>query len=148
MKIDTILVPTDFSDDARKALETAKDLAKAFGSRIVVLHAYHIDLPFTSPAFAGPVILPEGFFVEYRNAATQRIEELAKEAGTEGIDVSALAIERTASLAILEQAEALPADLIVMGTRGLTGLKHVAFGSTAERVVRKAHCPVMTVKAD
>ena len=50
-------------------------------------------------------------------------------------------------LAIAAQAESLPADLIVMGTRGLTGLKHVVLGSVAERVVRTAPCPVLTVKA-
>jgi nucleotide-binding universal stress UspA family protein len=51
-----------------------------------------------------------------------------------------------ASRAILEEAERMLADLIVMGTRGLTGLEHLVLGSTAERVLRLAHCPVLTVK--
>ena len=148
MEIKTILVPTDFSDDAQRALETAKDLSKTFGSRLVLLHAYTVDLPLATPAFAGGVILPEGFYVEYRNQATLQIERLANEVSAQGFDVRGIAIERPAWLAIIEQAEQLPADLIVMGTRGLTGLKHVALGSTAERVVRKASCPVLTVKAD
>jgi len=57
MKIDTILVPTDFSDDAAKALEIAVDLAERFGSRVVLLHAYAIELPFSSPAMGGVLIL-------------------------------------------------------------------------------------------
>jgi nucleotide-binding universal stress UspA family protein len=148
MKIETILVPTDFSDDAEQALKTAMDLAGTFGSRIVLLHAYHLELPFVAPAMGGPVILPEGFYVEYRNQAALEVDRVAKEAAAGGIDVTGIAIERPAWLAILDHAESLPADLIVMGTRGLTGIKHVALGSTAERVVRKAKCPVLTVKAD
>ncbi len=148
MKIETILVPTDFSDDAGKALEVATDIAKDFGSRIVLLHAYHIDLPFTSPGFGGPVILPSGFYVDFQNNAIAQVEALAKSASGEGVEVSGIAIERPAWLAILDHAEEISADLIVIGTRGLTGLKHVAFGSTAERVVRSTKCPVLTVKSD
>lgn len=148
MQIKTILVPTDFSEDSKRALEIATDLARSLGSRIVLLHAYHIDLAYTSPAFGAPVVLPEGFYEQCRKRAQDQIEHLAKESGLEGIDVSVLAIERPAWSAILDEAKSLPADLIVMGTRGLTGIKHVAFGSTAERVVRKASCPVLTVKAD
>jgi len=146
MKVDTILVPTDFSDDAKQALEAAVDLAGTLGSRVVLLHAYHLDLPFTAPPIGGPLILPDGFFVEYRNQAKLQVEAAAKEAAAGGCDVTGIAIERPAWEAILDQAKELPADLIVMGTRGLTGLKHLAMGSTAERVVRMADCPVLTVK--
>ena len=149
MKMDTILVPTDFSEDAGRALETAVDLARASGGQILLLHAYSIELPFAAAPYGGSVLLPDGFYVEYRNQATLEVERLAKETtAKEGVDVTGVAIERPAWLAILEQAEELSADLIVMGTRGLTGIKHVALGSTAERVVRKATCPVLTVKAD
>jgi len=146
MNIDTILVPTDFSDDADYALEKALEFAKTFGSRIVLLHAYHLELPYTTPAFGGPVVLPDGFYVEYRNQAIAHVEEIAKKAASGGVEVKGVAVERPAWAAILEHAESLPADLIVMGTRGLTGIKHVALGSTAERIVRKAACPVLTVK--
>lgn len=148
MKIDTILVPTDFSEDAGAALEAATQLARVFDARIVLLHAFSVDLPLTGAAFGGGVILPEGFYVEYRNHATLKVDQLAKETASEaGVEVQGVAIQQPASAAIVEQAEKLPADLIVIGTRGLTGLKHVALGSTAERVVRKAGCPVLTVKA-
>jgi nucleotide-binding universal stress UspA family protein len=148
MNVETILVPTDFSDDATKALETAVDLAKSFGSKVVLLHAYSVELPFSSPAMGGGLILPEGFYVELRDHATLQVERIAKEASREGVEVRGIAVENTPWMAIIDQAEELPAQLIVMGTRGLTGLKHIALGSVAERVVRKAPCPVLTVKAD
>ncbi len=149
MKLDTILVPTDFSDDAQHALDIAIEWAKKYGSRVVLLHAYHVDLPFISPAYGGDVILPDTFFTEYGDQAKKQIEELAAEtASKSGLDVSGVAVDSHAWMAILDEAERLPADLIVMGTRGLTGIKHIALGSTAERIVRKAKCPVLTVKAD
>ena len=60
MKMDTILVPTDFSDDATRALETAVDFARISGGRIVLLHAYSIDLPFTAPTYGGGVMRLKG----------------------------------------------------------------------------------------
>lgn len=148
MKIETILVPTDFSEDAVKALETAIEFARVFGSKVVLLHAYSVELPFSSPAMGGGLILPEGFYVELRDHSAIQVERLAREASRDGIEVEGLAVENTAWMAIVDEAERLSADLIVMGTRGLTGLKHLAIGSVAERVVRKASCPVLTVKAD
>ncbi|MBW2424973.1 MAG: universal stress protein [Deltaproteobacteria bacterium] len=147
MKIETILVPTDFSEDAQHALGTAKELARQFGSKLVLLHAYRVDLPMSTPALGGGFILPDGFYEDLRAHATKQVEELAAETSKEGFEVSGIAMEDRASVAIVEEAKRLPADLIVMGTRGLTGLKHVALGSVAERVVRDAPCPVLTVKA-
>jgi nucleotide-binding universal stress UspA family protein len=148
MQVETILVPTDFSEDAAKALETAIDLSRTFGSKIVLLNAYSVELPFSSPAMGGGLILPEGFYVELRDHATLQVERVAKEASRDGVEVRGIAVENSPWMAILDQAEQLPAQLIVMGTRGLTGLKHLTLGSVAERVVRKAPCPVLTVKAD
>jgi nucleotide-binding universal stress UspA family protein len=148
MKIETILVPTDFSDDASHALEAAKDLAQKFGSKIVLLHAYRVDLPMSTPALGGGFVLPDNFYEELRAQATKQIEALAAETAKSGVEVSSVAIEDRASVAIIEEAKRVSADLIVIGTRGLTGLKHVALGSVAERVVRQAPCPVLTVKAD
>jgi nucleotide-binding universal stress UspA family protein len=147
MNLSTILVPTDFSADARRALDTAVDLARTLGGRIVLLHAFSVDVPLAGAPYGGGVILPEGFYVEYRNQAKMQVERLAKEvAAKENVEIRGVAIQDVAWSAILEQAESLPADLVVIGTRGLTGIKHVALGSTAERVVRKAKCPVLTVK--
>jgi nucleotide-binding universal stress UspA family protein len=76
------------------------------------------------------------------------MEQLVKEVAAKGVEVEGRVVMEHASTAIVEEASQLPADLIVIGTRGLTGLDHLLLGSTAERVLRLAHCPVVTVKAD
>lgn len=147
MNLDTILVPTDFSEDAARALETATGLARTLKSRIVLLHAYTLNLPYGAPPYGDLVRLPESILVEYRAEATRQVERAAKKVGSEtGVDIKGDAIEHLPWLAILDAAEKLPADLIVMGTRGRTGVSHIT-GSTTERVIREARCPVLAVKA-
>lgn len=148
MKIETILVPTDFSDDAQQALTTAKEWARRFGARIVLLHAYRVDVPMSTPALGGGFVLPDRFYDDLRTHATKQVEGLASETSRDGIEATGVALEERPVVAILDEARKRSADLIVMGTRGLTGLKHIALGSVAERVVREAPCPVLTVKAD
>ncbi len=146
MNVNTILVPTDFSEDATEAVKTASELAKQFGAKVVLLHAYNVIIPLASP-MGGAYALPDGFYEELRAQAVAQVEAAAKTLAESGVDATGVAVSATPSLAIVEEADRLPADLIVMGTRGLTGLKHVALGSVAERVVRTATCPVLTVKA-
>jgi nucleotide-binding universal stress UspA family protein len=148
MKFDKILVPTDFSDDAARALLTAIQLAKLHDGRIILLHAYPIDLPVTYPGFAGGGLVPDEFYRELRTQADAHVKQVAKEASASGIEVTGKAVTSPASAAIVAEAEQLSVDLIVMGTRGHTGVKHVLLGSVAERVVRTATCPVLTVKAE
>lgn len=148
MNVKTILVPTDFSADSERARETAIELAKLYGARVVVLHAYHVDIPMTTTAFGGGgYAIPQGFFDDLRAHAEAQVEQEVQLIAAEGVEANGIAVGEPASLAILSHAESLPADLIVMGTRGISGLKHVLLGSVAERVVRTAPCPVMTVKA-
>ena len=147
MKIQTILVPTDFSPDAQAALVKAKDLARALGSRLVILHAYRVDIAMSTPGLGGGFILPDRFYQELRASATSRVEALAAATVKDGVKAEGIAVEDGPAPAIVDVAKRLPADLIVMGTRGLTGLAHVVLGSVADRVIRKASCPVLTVKA-
>jgi len=148
MKIETILVATDFSEAARKAIDTAVEFAKKFEAKLIILHAYKIEIPMASPMMAGAYALPPGFFEDIGNHARAEVEKVAKETEAQGISVTGIAVEKSAAQAIVDEAESRPADLIVMGTRGLTGLKHVALGSVADRVVRMAPCPVLTVAND
>ena len=147
MDIETILVPTDFSADAQEALSTAMDLAKKFDAKIVIVHAYHVDIPLMAPPLGGVYALPAGFYDQLRAQATLQVEAAAQELAAAGVEARGIAVADPAAMAIVEYARSLSADLVVMGTRGLTGLKHVALGSVAERVVRNAPCPVLTVKA-
>jgi nucleotide-binding universal stress UspA family protein len=144
VRIQTILVPTDFSPDADAALEHAIDFARSFGARIHLLHAYYIV-----PQAATPwsYTFPAGLIDEVRQDAQQRIEQLREKVRARGIEASGEVSGEPPSLAITTAAERQKADLIVMGTRGLTGVKHVLLGSVAERTLRFAPCPVLVVKA-
>ena len=143
----TIVVPYDFSDHARAALDTAVDLARRLESD---LHLFHVvQLPvYTYPDFQGAAAAPEPDLVDVRNAAMASLREIA--ASIEGAPgkVEAHVLEGATIVEMIRQfAEELDADLIVMGTHGRTGLAHVFLGSVAERTLRSAPCPVLTVQA-
>ena len=148
MKIETILVATDFSETAKKAMETAVDMARHFEAQLVILHAYNVEIPIASPMMTGGYILPDGFFEEIGKQARLQVEAAAKEVTDKGVAAVGVAIDEPAALAIVDEAKRRNADMIVMGTRGLTGLKHMALGSIADKVVRTAPCPVLTVGDD
>jgi len=139
----TILVPTDFSAHSEKALEVAERLAKLTGGKIHLLHCYQINPGGISPY---GIVIPEEFDREVREAAARKVEDLEQRVAAQGIDVTAHISSRFPSEAVSDLASELGADLIVMGTRGATGLKHILLGSVAERTIRIAPCPVLTVK--
>lgn len=143
VSIRTILFPTDFSEPARHALDQAVAFARSFGARLVLLHVIpHSAYPMRNLAtVAGFPNLRD----ELKKAADRDLAELRsqlpKELGIEGA-----VREGIPHMQILECAQELGADLIVMATQGNTGLKHVLLGSTAERVVRMSQTPVLTVR--
>lgn len=145
MKIKKILVATDFSETAAKAVEAATEFARKFDAELVLLHAYKVEIPMASPMTAGGYALPAGFFEQLGTHARAQVEAAASEIESQGVSTSGIAVEQSAANAIVEEARARSIDLIVMGTRGLTGIKHIALGSVADRVARLAPCPVMTV---
>jgi nucleotide-binding universal stress UspA family protein len=142
-RIQTILVPVDFSEHSARALDMAVDVAKAFKAKLQLLHCYQIQ-----PAGVSPygIVLPESFDREVREAAGRQLAEWRDKAASQGVEVEASLSSMFPSLAISETASEIDADLIVMGTRGLSGIKHVLLGSVAERTLRVAPCPVLTVK--
>lgn len=143
MSFRKILVPVDFSDHSARAVEVARELAKAFGAKLVLLHCYQVNPGAVSPY---GIVLPEGFDREVREAAARRLEEWRQEASADGLDVEARLSSTFPSMGISDAASEEKVDLVVMGTRGLSGLKHVLLGSVAERTLRTAPCPVLTVK--
>ena len=147
MKISTILVATDFSEDADAAIETAIEMARAFGSRLELFHAYHVDVPAIYGGFGGDFSIPMDLLDPIREGAQASMAQLVERVAKSGVEVDGkVSMERPAT-AILNEAERLPADLVVMGTRGLSGLAHVLLGSTADRVIRLAECPVLTIRS-
>ena len=143
-QIRTILVPVDFSDHSAHALDMAADIAKAFGGATLhLLHCYQVQPVGVSPY---GIVMPESFDRDIREAASRQLEEWRQKASSAGTEVEVHLSSMFPSIAIAETAEEVGADLIVMGTRGLSGIKHVLLGSVAERTLRTAPCPVLTVK--
>ena len=143
-RIQNILVPIDFSDHSGRALDMAVSLAKELGAKLELLHSYQLATGAISPY---GVVIPESFDRGVREAAASQLEQWREKAAAEGVEVKARLCSTYPSRGIVDAAEELGADLIVMGTRGLSGIKHVLLGRVAERVLRRAPCPVVTVKA-
>ena len=143
VQVHHILVPTDFSPHAEPALEHAIALAREFGARIHLLFAYHLAIDATIP---GQTVALQQIRDAVRRASAGRLDDERKRVESAGVGCDARLVAEPPVPAIIEFAREIPADLIVMGTRGLGGLKHVLLGSVAERTVREAPCPVMTVR--
>jgi nucleotide-binding universal stress UspA family protein len=143
--IRTILAAVDFSSHSAPVVDAAVTLAKQFGARVQLVHAYDIPMPLVSPY---EVAIPEPYLEETRRIAAEKLAALVERVRADGVAVDSLLTEVPAAAAIVRAAEEAKADLVVIGTRGHTGLKHLLLGSVAERCVRLAPCPVLTVKAD
>ena len=140
-----ICCPIDFSDASRAAMEVAADLARRFGAELVLLHAYPIP-GYTFPD--GSVVASPRMMQELADQAQRHLDEWRGEAerlsGNPRV-VAEKAIGEPAA-EIVSFARGRGVDLLVLGTHGRTGLEHALMGSIAERVVRRAHCPVLTVR--
>ena len=140
----TILLPIDFSSHAGAALELAIGLARESGATIHLFHAYEIPLG-TIPPYG--VAIPEPLLADVRDAAARRLDKAARQLAGAGVRSETHILHAAPAEGLAEAARSVHADLILMGTRGLTGLKHVLLGSVAERTVRTAPCPVLTVRS-
>jgi len=140
LAISTILYPTDFSEEAATAFDVACALAREGQARVVVLHVERPPLA-TLGGTAGVPPLPN----EYDR---ERLEEQLRliRAPEAGIQVEHRLEFGEPEAVILAVAEQIGADLIIMGTHGRTGLRRLLMGSVAEHIVRRASCPVLTVR--
>jgi nucleotide-binding universal stress UspA family protein len=145
MSIDVrhILVPVDFSENTPAVLDWAAHLAEEHGSAVTLLHAYHLPVEFQQLEGA---YLPQDFWASVKSEAEQNLSRYAEPLRARGLTVELIVREGYPATVIEEEAIEQRADLIVIGTRGLSGLKHLLLGSIAERVVQKSPCPVLTVK--
>ena len=141
LTVQKMLVPTDFSSAAQNACQYALELARSFGSEVIFVHVLPLSMPVTFDAC--PIDYPPALSAD----CDAPLESLARSARAKGVK-SARWIVRVGipTHEIVEAARDLDADLIVIATHGYTGWKHFAIGSTAERVVRAAHCPVLVVR--
>ena len=148
MAIKRILIPVDFSTDSLKALAYARDFAKPFGAELCVLYvvepiyyATPADMYATSPNMAMLID-------EQRRIGSEQLARLDADLRKKGERVRTVQKTGSAAQVIVDTAKSLKADLIIMGTHGRTGLAHILLGSVAEKVVRTAACPVLTVRRE
>lgn len=142
-----ILFCTDFSENSESARECAIDYARAFGANLLVLHVVNSSR-LGYPAFeAGVPFDLQGVLLNIEAAVKKAFDEVQQELGEQLQNVATFSRVGVPSAEIKKFAEENSIDLIVMGTHGWTGFRHLILGSTAENVVRTAKCPVLTVKS-
>jgi nucleotide-binding universal stress UspA family protein len=146
MAVKRILVPVDFSKDSLRALAYAGDLAKSFGAELRLLHVVDQTYLANAPefSFANPKLAK--LLEEQWQAAQAQMIRIGADLGKKRQRVRILMKGGSPAQVIADTARSSAADLIVMGTHGRTGLAHMLIGSVAERVVRIASCPVLTVR--
>ncbi len=143
--ITRILVPVDFSTHSSEAVRFAADMSRRYEASLELLHVFHVTT----------YALPEGYVVPSNEQLQLVMNELelqlaaskqaAIEAGARGAQTTLAKGGITTE--ILRFAKERDCDLIVMGTHGRTGMKHLLMGSVAEQIVRVASCPVLTLRA-
>ena len=149
-----ILVPVDGSEHSSRAIEYASKIASKFNSKLTLLHAYFFTLPITTlPVLSGApnyaVMTQESINVlsqKTKKDANQILVQATNLVKEKNVIVKSLLREGRVVPEIMKILETEKVDLIVMGARGISGIKKLFLGSTSEEVVKKANCPVLIVK--
>jgi nucleotide-binding universal stress UspA family protein len=145
-RIRRILHATDFSRSSRPALRHAIDLARANRAELLIVHVQGPLVPYVGEGYA----LPQAYgdmLAELRTQGKRQLDRLVRRARAAGIRATGLLLEGVPDAQIVRAAKAKRADVIVIGTHGHTGLARLLLGSVAARVVARAPCPVLTVRA-
>ena len=144
MQFRHILAPTDFSEYSKQAVASALELAKKFGAKLSILHVVELP-PYPVEGYVPPS-LSATFLEDLERQASQDLAQVVPEAESAGIEVARLVTVGSPYRKVIDMAEAEQVDLIVMATAGRTGFSRLVMGSIAERVVRTAPCPVLTIR--
>ena len=149
IRIKSILCPVDFSDVSHHALEHAVMLARWYHATLYVLHVHRLAMPTTGIGpYVAEAVQPQVLTERERSQLSGSLRELVEPARAGGAAVEILLDEGlNVAQTVEERAQALSVDLITLGTHGRTGFQRLVLGSVAERVLRVARCPVMTVPA-
>jgi nucleotide-binding universal stress UspA family protein len=144
MQIKNILFPTDFSQGALNALPYAADMAKGYGARLHMLHVIY-DIAAASGWYV-PHASFDAMYKELEESAKKELEKFGAEERRDIRNIEYAVVRGVPYEEVLKYSQDKHIDLIVIGTHGRKGLDRVLFGSTAERIVRNASCPVLTVR--
>jgi nucleotide-binding universal stress UspA family protein len=143
-EINKILVPVDFSDYSKSSLRYAVNFSKFFKAEMILV--YVVEAVIYPPDFSmGQIAIPS-VNAEWDKRAKEELEKLAKAEIPADVKVKTIIKTGKPFMEIIETASEEDADLIIIATHGHSGVEHILFGSTAEKVVRKAPCPVLTLR--
>lgn len=147
MDVRTILLPTDFSECARHAVPVAAEYARLLGAGVICLHVVEpvVQTAVGWTPLAEPLPTPE-LGEQLEESAARDLPAFSRSEEFEGLAVEDLIVRGDPAAEIVRVAEERGAGLIVISSHGRAGLGRILFGSTAESVVRHAHCPVLVVK--
>jgi nucleotide-binding universal stress UspA family protein len=146
MKFKKILCPTDFSDPAVKALETAAGLAMDYSAELLVVNVVE-PIPTVSASDTFPLTYLQQYLREAESAAQKRLKELVTKVVPAKIKVHPLILTGQAALQIVDLADKKKVDLLVIATHGQTGLKRWVFGSVTEKIIKLTSRPVLIIQA-
>lgn len=141
--VKTVLCPTDFSEPAREALKIASELAAQVGAALLLVHVVPV-LP-ALPSDPNYVFKVPEYERLLHNDADEKLAQLLRQM-KDGTDVRVMVGHGDVAGEIVRISETEKADLIVIATHGTTGWRRFVFGSVAEKVVRLAKCPVLTIR--
>ena len=144
MQIRTILFPTDFSNGARAAMDHAVSLARDYKAKLILLYVIQ-DISIAEWYIPSSLSVTD-LIEDMQKSAWKEMDKWAAEVSSKVEKVEKLVIRGVPFVEIIRAAKEKDTDLIVIGTHGRTGIDHMLFGSPAEKVVRKAPCPVLTVR--
>jgi len=139
-----IVVAVDFSDQSERVIQVARDLASAHSARVWLIHAAEPDPDFVGYE-AGPQSVRDSVAREFRKEHRE-LQQIAEGLRADGIDATALLVQGPTIRTILDEAERLGADHIVVGSHGRGAISRVLLGSVSEGVVHKAPCTVTVVR--
>jgi len=144
----TILFATDFSENSAAARQWALDFAQAFDAELIILHVVNSSVIGYPSLERGVPIDIQSILATIQESVEKSLQVLSRECAETGSKVQTVSRLGFPAQEIVRVAQERRAGLIVMGTHGWTGFKHLILGSTAENVVRTAVCPVLTVRSN
>lgn len=139
-----ILIPIDFSEHSLCALSYASEFARRFDAALTLV--YVVEPAVFPPDFSLGQMAPPALNRQLRERSKDELQKVAEDRVAEGVEFRTIVRTGKPFIEILETAREEDADLIVIPTHGRTGVEHIFFGSTAEKVVRKAPCPVLSLR--
>jgi universal stress protein A len=144
IKVKKILWPTDFSDNSKTSQLYANELAQQFSAELHIIHVIVDPAYVVSPMGVG--YIPDSYQADVRERSDKELADLFTE--SEGLNIVRKTIDGMAADSITQYALDNDINMIVMGTHGYSGISRMLMGSVAEKVVRSASCPVLTVHAE